>query len=352
MSQDQNSTLDARDSHHEQRLFTLRTDDETATTLKDADGSSTGGKLPGQGPSQAQSSQELQEVQSQASYCATEFSPSSSATGVSAQSWGAGSEAIASPCHFDDFLGTGGDAPSFPLDLVTLKNAYCEAQRSVTQHPQTSTSETPRVNDNGLKVSAEVPGLRQQQQILADAPYGSSHVSNPTTLTFSPCLCLHRTILIMDEVEVILGEAAASAGSQASAYKFDVVLATHREALRHVKTTLDCNDCARSIENMIILTFLVEKLARVCHGMVSAIREKDPENCGNIQPFGFGSYEVESWEELRMVVSKLLELQLCGLRALVKQLVGTSRWMDSGTMARRLAVTDQLMSLTFSLLPT
>lgn len=224
---------------------------------------------------------------------------------------------------------------------------------------------TPPVNNNGLEVTTDVQGLRQQQQIPEEAPYGSILVSSPTTRTFAPCLCLHRVILIMDEVEVILGEAAASSDNTAGAYKFDVVLATHREALRHAKTTLDCKDCARSIETMTVLTFLFEKLARICHRMAAELGEKDPAEGGNmqisgsldnigcnIQPCGFGSYEVESWEEFRMVVSKLLELQLCGLRTLVKQLGGMPRWMDSGTMSRRLTVTDQLVSLAFSLLPT
>lgn len=367
-SQDQNSTFDARGSHHGQRLSSLRTHDETATTLKNADGSSADSKLPGQrleytdqGHSQAQSSQE---VHSRPSYCATEFSHSSSATVVPAEGWDAGNEAIASPYHFDDFLGTGGDTPSFPLDLGTLKNGHSEVQQSVTQQLQTSTTETPRVNDGGLQVTAEVQGLGQQQEILAGAPYGSIIVSNPTMRAFAPCICLRRVILIMDEVEEILGATVASTDTSASAYKFDVILATHREALRHSNTTLDCNDCARSIETMTILTFLVEKLARICHRMAAELGEKNPTDGGNIQvsgsldigcstqPCGFGSYEVESWEEFRMVVSKLLELQLCGLRTLVKQLGGTSQWIDSGTMARRLTVTDQVVSLAFSLLPS
>lgn len=103
---------------------------------------------------------------------------------------------------------------------------------------------------------------------------------------------------------------------------------------------------------MIILTFLVEKLARICHRMVAKLGEEDATDASNIQPCGFGSYEVESWEEFRMVVSRLAELQLCELRRLVKQLVGTSQRMDSGTMARRLTVTDELVSLAFSLLPS
>lgn len=367
-SQDQNSTSDANDSHHEQRLFALRADDETTTTLKEADGSSTVSKIPvqelkypNQGASQTQPSQE---VQSQASYCATVFSHSSSATDVSAESWDAGSKAIASPYHFDDFLATVGDTPSFPMDLVALENTHCEAQRSVTQQPPMSITETPPVNDNCLRATAELHALRtgQQQQMLADAPYGSIHVSNPTTRRFAPCLCLHRVILIMDEVELVLGEAAGGANSSASTYKIDVVLATHREALRHAKTTLDCNECRRSIETMTILAFLVEKLARICHRMAAELGEKNPTDGNNVQvsgsldigcnmqPCGFGSYVVESWEEGRLVVSKLVELQLCGLRTLVKQLAGTSQWMNSDTMARRLAVTDQLVSLAFSLL--
>lgn len=365
-SQDQNSTSNARDSHHEQRLLFLRADDETATTLEDTNRSSTDSKLPGrrleytsQGPPEAQSSQEVQPL---ASYCATEFSHSSPATGVSAESWDAVNEDIASPYHFNDFLATRGDTPCFPLDLVTLENANCEVRQSATQQTRTSTTESPPVNSIGLKVTAEVQGLRQQQQVLADAPYGSTHFSNPTTRTFAPCLCLHRVILIMDEIEVILGEAAASADNPASAYKIDVVLATHREALRHARTTLDCNECQRSIETMTILAFLVEKLARICHRMVAELGEKNPTGGGNVQisgsldigcnmqPCGFGSYEVESWEEGRLVVSKLVELQLCGLHTLVKRLAGTSQWMNSDTMARRLAVTDQLVSLAFSLL--
>lgn len=354
--ENKNSTLYERDPHHGQRLFSLRADVETVTTPTDVDGRSTTGyiKLPGQqpgytnqGPSQAQPSLD---VQSQAPYCVTELSHSSSATGVSAEGWDAGNESIAPPYHSDDFLAAGGNTPSFPLDLVALENLHCEVQQFATQHPPMSTKETLPVNNNSLEVTAEVQGLGQRQEILAEAPHGSILVSNPPMRAFAPCLCLRRVILIMDEVEEILGEAAASTDTSASGYKFDIILATHREALRHAKTTLGCKDCAKSIETMIILTFLVEKLARICHRMVAGLGEKDPPDGSNIQPCGFGSYEVESGEEFRAVVSKLVELQLCGIRRLVKQLVGTSQRMDSGTMARRLAVTDELVSLAFSLL--
>lgn len=115
---------------------------------------------------------------------------------------------------------------------------------------------------------------------------------------------------------------------------------------------------------MIILTFFIEKLARICHHMVAELGEKDPLKATTYRYpaasilvtsssiVSLVAMRFESWEEFRMVVSKLLELQLCGLRRLVKQLVGKSRWMDSGTLARRLTVTDELVSLAFSLLPS
>lgn len=57
---------------------------------------------------------------------------SSSATDVSAESWGAGNEAIASADHSDDSLaaerGGGGDTRSFPLGLIGLGNAHRAAQ--------------------------------------------------------------------------------------------------------------------------------------------------------------------------------------------------------------------------------
>lgn len=250
----------------------------------------------------------------------------------------------------------------FSSDLVTLDaGSKCEYQPLIPTSSQESTAENPPVRELSLDSTASktqelhlLPQQeKEQEQLLSDSLYGFSHVSSDTHSS-TPCLCLHRIIVLMDEVEVMLGETAADDSGTVSAYDFDVVLATNKEALQHGRAALDCKGCARSVETMIVLTFLAEKLARMCCRVVAQLGEKAAAGldvpCRNVF-CGFGSYEVESWEEFRLVLFGLLELQLCGLRTLLKQLVDISQWMNSDTMARRLAITNGIMTQAFSLLP-
>lgn len=385
-SRQQDSTLGAKGDHHDQRLVPARQDDENtsaaAAKLKDAEANNSKmtSEPPAQrlveyeshgSPPQAHPQQQTppQVVQSQASYCAATFPdpPLASATDLTSDGCGFGDGAMVSPFHFDDFLGaTGGDTSIFSSDLMTLgASSKREAQPSIPTSSQASTSENPPVSElspdctvsktQELHLQQHHEKEQEQERLISDSLYGFTHVSSDIHSS-TPCLCLHRIIVLMDEVEVILGEPAADDGGAVSAYDFDVVLATNKEALQHGRAALDCNGCARSIETMIVLTFLAEKLARMCLRVVAQLGEKAPAAgsldvpCSNVF-CGFGSYEVESWEEFRPVLFGLLELQLCGLRALLKQLDEISQWMNSDTMARRLAATDGIMTQAFSLLP-
>lgn len=69
---------------------------------------------------------------------------------------------------------------------------------------------------------------------------------------------------------------------------------------------LDLNDYVRSLETMVILIFLVEKLARICRRMMAELGSKRPANGGSTQvstsldvgcgipTYGFCIYEAES----------------------------------------------------------
>lgn len=310
-----------------------------------------------------------QVVGTQPSYSTAPFLYTPSKTGASVKSCTFGDENVASPFHLDDFMGVettavdGADAHSILSDLVTLEDLHGNFQQSTPANSQENASGKPPTNDDsfdGARKAQEMP--QQLLQTSSEVPYILAHGSNETHSS-APCLCLHRIILLMDEVESILGETAAFTDHIVAGYTLDVVLATYKEALRHGEITLDCKHCATSIETMIILTFLIEKLACVCHRIVVELGNKGSNNvgiyqisgsfdisCNNLH-CGFGSYEVESWEEFRFMFSGLLDLQLRGLRTLLKQLVDISRRMNSDTMARRLAVTERLMTHAFSLLP-
>lgn len=77
------------------------------------------------------------------------------------------------------------------------------------------------------------------------------------------------------------------------------------------------------------------------------------EGIWSIPLCGFGSYENEAWVELSLVNSGMVERQFSGLRTLVEQSVDMSQSTKSDTVARCLAVTNELtpLLLAFSSFP-
>lgn len=163
----------------------------------------------------------------------------------------------------------------------------------------------------------------------------------------------------------------------------DTALATHKDAVRHGVEMLACGACVAKIENMTILTFLVEKLARLCRHIsetVSQVPEEDysirnrnrnrnrnrdrnrqqhknaqfdhdhddhDDGASSSISMCFGSYAVDSLEEYQLLVSGLLRVQVRNLQGLIQRLREISLLRtDSETMTRRLAAAEiSLMSI-------
>ncbi|KAI5919351.1 hypothetical protein F4810DRAFT_507384 [Camillea tinctor] len=186
-------------------------------------------------------------------------------------------------------------------------------------------------------------------RMIVDSSPVSSFLSS--TESSDSCECLQHVILIMDEVEGLLGDESSNALEEMP----DLVLATHKEALRYMRAMLQCFRCAGSVENMTILTFLAAKLARLCRRVPIALNAVGISDSVVRDRFAklensdtFRSYKVDSLDEYQVVMRGLLEHQLHELDRLVKQLVDVSRTLKSDTMARRLAAAKKTLA---SILP-
>lgn len=181
-------------------------------------------------------------------------------------------------------------------------------------------------------------------------PVSPTLPSFPTDIN---CRCLQRIVLLMDEVEDMLGDDPPDPSKDSPATS----LAAHKEAVRHVQAMLGCDSCISSADNMTIVTFLVSKLAQLCRRVsdliatsgksggstASAATTTTTENDKNM---GIGGYKVESDEEYRVVIGGLLGLQLRKLNFAVQQLTQVSSKLESHAMSRRLgAVKRTLASL-------
>lgn len=184
-------------------------------------------------------------------------------------------------------------------------------------------------------------------------PVSPTLPSFPTDLN---CRCLQRIVLLMDEVEDMLGDDPPDPAKDSPATS----LAAHKEAVRHVQAMLGCDSCISSAENMTIVTFLVSKLAQLCRRVSELIASSgkgggsatgsttatSSATAENDKDMGIGGYKVESDEEYRVVIGGLLGLQLRKLNFAVQQLTQVSSKLESHAMSRRLgAVKRTLASL-------
>ncbi|KAI1485126.1 hypothetical protein F5X96DRAFT_661336 [Biscogniauxia mediterranea] len=186
-------------------------------------------------------------------------------------------------------------------------------------------------------------------EVSSEMVVDSSPISPSSTKSsnLSSCECFQHVILLMEEVEGLLGEESSTTFEEMP----DMVLARHKEALRSMRTMLQCARCARSVENMTILTFLAAKLARLCLRVPSALKSDGISDSVIRDRFAklensdtFRSYKVDSLDEYQAVMRGLLEHQLRELDRLVKQLVDIARTLQSDAMARRLAAAKKTIA--------
>ncbi|KAI4861120.1 hypothetical protein F4820DRAFT_80153 [Hypoxylon rubiginosum] len=204
---------------------------------------------------------------------------------------------------------------------------------------------------------------------MADTSTRSGSTARPTN-----CQCLHRVVILLDELE-LLGEPAATTTNDARPplIPVDGILVAHRKALRQAEDMLACVSCVARVENMVILTFLVSRLTELCCRAMSALSSssRSRSTAGTPPPPSLptttaehshagasasasqeqvlattaaaasivvviGAYRPESESELIAVARVLLRLGLDRLLGLVSTLQGVGRRLGSETMARRL----------------
>lgn len=193
-------------------------------------------------------------------------------------------------------------------------------------------------------------------------------------LDSSPCQCLHRLVILVDEIESIVDRNGIKS--------LDGALAAHKEALGCGAQMLDCLACTSRVENMIILTLMVDKLVSMCshvakvccmglqaHGGESSTgSDNTPETTPllslqshtntdrhrlSYQELDRGPttttrvYSIDSSDEYLFIVAGILRFQLQQLYNLARKLQEVSAPFASDTMSRRLgkcneAVQDML----------
>ncbi|KAI2463953.1 hypothetical protein F4781DRAFT_425919 [Annulohypoxylon bovei var. microspora] len=165
----------------------------------------------------------------------------------------------------------------------------------------------------------------------------------------SDCQCLHCAVVLMDELE-LLGEPTRAH------LHVDGILVAHRKVLRQAEGMLACASCASRVDHMIILTFLVSRLADLCCRATSALSSRcaagassptaNHSSVGEAPAAVVGAYRLESETEYIAVVRVLLQVGLDRLLGLVSALQEAGRRLGSETMGRRLGVCRRAIGLT------
>ncbi|OTB06300.1 hypothetical protein M426DRAFT_319040 [Hypoxylon sp. CI-4A] len=185
------------------------------------------------------------------------------------------------------------------------------------QNPEVDSNATP-----GLSPGTQ-PRLPQTETLLPSQ-----------TLRTPGCQCLHHVVILMDELELLGGPTNAR-------LLVDDILVAHRKALRQAETTIACVSCVARVENMLILTFLVNRLTDLCGLAMSGLTSRRATEAplpSEAPAAAIGAYRLEGEIEYIAVVQVLLRLNLDRLLGLVSTLQEVGRRLGSGMMDRRLSV--------------
>ncbi|KAI0904514.1 hypothetical protein F4823DRAFT_205029 [Ustulina deusta] len=88
----------------------------------------------------------------------------------------------------------------------------------------------------------------------------------------NPCHCVRRLVILVDEIESIVHRNGLKSP--------DGALAAHKEAIGCGIKMMDCPACTSRVENMIILTLMVDKLVHICSQLAEACCAELQVNCG------------------------------------------------------------------------
>jgi hypothetical protein len=186
----------------------------------------------------------------------------------------------------------------------------------------------------------------------------------------SQCQCLRRIVILVDEIVSIVDRDGLQS--------LDSALAAQKEALGCGARMLECLDCTRRVENMIILALMVDKLVRMCTHVseaccagLRAIGGKSSTDKHKIvgmapllslqchtntnrqgpahQELDRGAnpttrvYSVDSSDEYFFVMAGILRFQLLELSNLSRQLGRAAAPLASDTISQRLAACNEVV---------
>ncbi|OTB02488.1 hypothetical protein M426DRAFT_195464 [Hypoxylon sp. CI-4A] len=190
---------------------------------------------------------------------------------------------------------------------------------------------TPMVHDGGKGEwnSNENIGTMHRASIDFGMPTRSRQNSLTENISQNlvTCHCLHRIILIIDDMEELADIELDS---------MDTALNTQKEALRRANDMLACTACVARVENMTILAYLIGKLART-YQAICGVSLSVPSVITSMCRPTIGNYTIDSPDEFKIVMRGILGIQIRSLQALIDRLNQIALRYHSETMARRLA---------------
>ncbi|KAI0883028.1 uncharacterized protein GGS22DRAFT_167700 [Annulohypoxylon maeteangense] len=242
----------------------------------------------------------------------------------------------------------------------SYSNSYSNSQSHPQSHPQSHTqshshlhslfrsSQNPEMYPGPNEPVANCSPRSQSRLPQAQALFSGETQNQAGANTLRPsgpdCQCLHRVVILIDELEVF-GEPSRSH------LPLDGILVAHRKALRQAEDMIACASCATRVDHMIILTFLVSRLANICCRAISALSSPSSHRATGASLStasrpgvnealitSVGAYRIDSETEHVAVVRVLLHIGLDRLLGLVSALQEVGRRLGSDTMDRRLGV--------------
>jgi hypothetical protein len=155
----------------------------------------------------------------------------------------------------------------------------------------------------------------------------SSRNSSAVASVAKSCSCLQHVVFLVHELET------------AKTASVDGQMASHKEAVEYGQAMVVCEMCSRRPENLMILTFLSDRLLQLSSAMLRRLAQSDGEE----RPaFLFGELEIDSAPEWNVLVSGLAALQLGALRRLLAQLRKRAETARADMVCKKVVDTERL----------
>ncbi|CAJ2507406.1 Uu.00g085920.m01.CDS01 [Anthostomella pinea] len=181
--------------------------------------------------------------------------------------------------------------------------------------------------------SGEDPSVsRPNPEEMVTAARGDSQASGG-------CKCLQRIVILIDEMDLRIAATPAD-----HVGNLDWELWSHKDAVKHGESMFACRMCSTRVENMMLLSFLTDRLALLCERIVRTyselrlgqVRVAMGKSMGlSYKAIRFGDYEVDSPAEWEMILKPLIVLQLKALKALVDKVELSKRAQRKSSRATK-----------------